>query len=65
MRLAKYFEDYGLRDWSREQYEKLEVKADKCISCHKCEGRCPYGLQISSEMKRIDRLLKNESCEKR
>lgn len=57
LRLAKYYEDYGLWDWAKKQYGQLEVESNQCTSCKKCESRCPYHLRISDEIKRIGRML--------
>jgi len=34
----------------REQYAKLDVKADACVACGDCEERCPYDLAIAEKM---------------
>lgn len=36
-----------------KHYEKLIVKADKCISCGHCDERCPFGAVQSQRMKEI------------
>ncbi|MBN1671254.1 MAG: aldo/keto reductase [Kiritimatiellae bacterium] len=35
----------------REQYAKLDVKANACVECGDCEERCPYDLAIAEKMK--------------
>jgi len=42
----------------REHYAKMEVKADACTECKKCEERCPYGLPISAKMKELAAAVK-------
>ena len=47
----------GLRDWAKEQYAKLAVKADVSTECGDCEERCPYKLPISERLKQAHELL--------
>ena len=56
-RIRKYYEDYGLESWAKEQYMNLQTKADKCIQCGNCESRCPYKLEIMTEIRSVHRLL--------
>jgi hypothetical protein len=35
----------------RRKYAKLEVKADVCVECGDCEGRCPFGVPIQERLK--------------
>jgi predicted aldo/keto reductase-like oxidoreductase len=44
--LDKYYTFSGIKDWSREVYERLNTKADSCTKCAKCEQKCPYKLPI-------------------
>ena len=37
---------------ARELYSELEVKADACRSCHRCEKACPQHIVISEKMKK-------------
>lgn len=60
LRLIKYFEDYNLKGWAKEQYNKLETKGNECIECYFCEPKCPYDINIVSELKRIHKLLKKK-----
>lgn len=53
LRLYKYYEDYNLKDWAKEQYFEIKNRADKCISCYQCERKCPYELEIVSKLKTI------------
>lgn len=34
----------------REHYEALAHKGGECISCHSCETRCPFGVDIVTNM---------------
>lgn len=34
-------------------YQKLEVKADACVSCGHCNRRCPFGVDQQGRMKEI------------
>lgn len=40
----------------KEEYKKLENKADKCIGCGKCIRKCPQGIDIPSELKKISEI---------
>lgn len=50
-----YLDRYQLKDWAKERYDSLAVKADACIACHACEARCPYQLPIAEMMKRASK----------
>lgn len=39
----------------RAAYEKFEVRADKCRTCHHCEQECPQHIKISALMPQIAR----------
>lgn len=58
--LFKAYNMYGLKSehGMRKLYDPLEVKADACRSCHKCEKVCPQGIKISENMKKIAELMK-------
>ena len=43
---AAYSKRYGLKEWARERYAAMPVKADVCEECGKCEAKCPYGLPV-------------------
>ncbi|MBP2026841.1 putative aldo/keto reductase-like oxidoreductase [Acetoanaerobium pronyense] len=47
-----YLKRYDLKKWAVDRYESAPVKASDCTNCKACESRCPYGLSISSMMKR-------------
>lgn len=42
---------------ARELYEAIEVKADACKSCHRCEKECPQHIAISDKMKDVAKRL--------
>lgn len=45
---------------AREAYQKLDVKADSCRSCKKCEKACPQQIEISAVMPKVAALLAEE-----
>ncbi len=49
--LDGYYQRYGLKEWARQRYEGLKVKADACQECGECEERCPYDLPIRRMLK--------------
>ncbi|QJA09546.1 aldo/keto reductase [Romboutsia sp. CE17] len=51
--LEGYYTRYNLKEWSKERYDSLEGKASKCISCGKCETKCPYELPIIEMLKNV------------
>ena len=53
LRFDKYYEDYGLKEWAKKQYDSLTNKADQCLKCHMCESKCPYSLQIVDKLEEI------------
>lgn len=48
-----YFNRYDLKNWARDRYQSMAVKADACIACGVCETRCPYHLHIIEKMKQV------------
>ena len=56
-RCEGYYTRYGLKEWAREQYAELSVKADACIECGECLPRCPYHLPIVEYLKKAAGLL--------
>jgi predicted aldo/keto reductase-like oxidoreductase len=57
-RFESYHDRYGLKDWAREQYRSLAVKALACSECRQCEELCPYGVPIPERLKGAHRILK-------
>lgn len=54
----RYAKRYWIGDYAKEQYALLEVKADECVECGKCEEKCPYELPIIEKLKSAHELLK-------
>lgn len=45
---------YGLKLWPKKLYSGLEVKADECNECGRCESKCPYKLPITDMLKKAN-----------
>jgi predicted aldo/keto reductase-like oxidoreductase len=58
LRFEGYYISYGLKDWAREQYRSLTVKADACTGCEQCIELCPYGVRIPKKLEAAHRILK-------
>lgn len=41
----------GIPETVREHYAALPAKASDCLECGACEERCPFGVEVRSEMK--------------
>jgi len=41
-----------------KQYREIEVKADACIECGKCQERCPFQLPIMERMRTLSKLFR-------
>jgi predicted aldo/keto reductase-like oxidoreductase len=54
----RYAKRYWIGDYAKEQYALLEVKADECTECGKCEEKCPYELPIIEKLKSAHELLR-------
>lgn len=52
LRFHTLYKVYGLKVWAKKLYRGLEVKAEKCIGCGECEGKCPYKLSIINMLKK-------------
>ena len=57
LRFEGYYVRYGLKDWAREQYRSLAVKADACIGCEQCMELCPYEVPIPIKLEAAHRIL--------
>ncbi|MCI6291120.1 MAG: 4Fe-4S binding protein [Clostridiales bacterium] len=42
-----------------DHYRKLEVHAEACIRCGRCDSRCPFGVKQSQRMQEIARYFGN------
>ena len=54
---ANYLRKYDLSGWAKARYAGVAHKADECIECGLCEGRCPYQLPIREMLKKAHRDL--------
>jgi len=52
LRFHTLYSAYGLKNWAKNLYTGLEVKADKCNECVQCEPKCPYKLPIADLLKK-------------
>jgi predicted aldo/keto reductase-like oxidoreductase len=57
LRFESYYDRYNLKDWAREQYRSLAVKADACSGCEQCLDLCPYGVLVPERLKLAHRTL--------
>lgn len=55
--LEGYYARYNLKDWAKERYKSLEVKASECVECGLCETKCPYELPIREMLKEVSSKL--------
>lgn len=46
----KFQNGIATKDECKEEYAKIDIKHDSCISCKKCEGHCPQSIKISDMM---------------
>lgn len=51
--LEGYYTRYNLKEWAKDRYETMNVKANKCIECGLCENKCPYELPIREMLKDV------------
>ncbi len=42
----------GITDVVRQKYEQLKIKASECFKCGSCMERCPFGVDVISNMGR-------------
>lgn len=57
LRLFECSRTYGLRNWGKNEYQRLSVKADRCTRCGECEPRCPYTLPVQEMLRESHRTL--------
>ncbi|MGL6105168.1 aldo/keto reductase [Romboutsia sp.] len=55
--LEGYYTRYNLKEWSKERYAALDVKAKDCVECGLCEKKCPYELPIRDMLKQVSEKL--------
>lgn len=55
--LEGYYTRYNLKEWAKERYASLDVKASACIECGLCEKKCPYELPIREMLKDVSAKL--------
>jgi len=56
-RFEGYYDRYELKEWAKDQYRSLAVKADACSGCEQCVELCPYGVSIPERLKTAHRTL--------
>lgn len=47
----------GMSEALRAAYDALPVPASRCVACGACEGRCPFSVPASANMKRAAQLF--------
>jgi len=57
LRFEKYANFYGLAAYAKEQYQRLNTKADGCTECGECVKKCPYHLEVTSMIKNTHEAL--------
>jgi len=55
--LDRYYTFYGIANWTREVYQRLNTRVDSCTRCAKCEPKCPYQLPIIEMLNQADERL--------
>lgn len=51
--LEGYYTRYNLKQWAKDRYSSLKVKASECVECGLCETKCPYELPIRDMLKNV------------
>jgi len=62
LRLANFYRVYGIKDWSRQQYDRMRSgrfrgSVELCMECGECEEKCPQKINIRDELKKAHSLL--------
>ena len=55
--LQTYHTFHGIKDWTRQVYDKLSTKVDSCTRCGECEPKCPYKLPIIKMLLQTEKTL--------
>jgi len=53
----RYYTDFNIKNWTRDQYPKLRTRVKSCTNCGECEDKCPYNLPIIRMLKEADKNL--------
>jgi predicted aldo/keto reductase-like oxidoreductase len=56
-RFESYYDRYDLKEWAKQQYQSLAVKASACSGCEQCLELCPYGVSIPEKLKSLHQTL--------
>lgn len=65
--IPELFESYnrtvtqGMKE-ARKLYDSMEVKADACRKCYRCEKECPQHIKISEVMEELSGVFAKGSC---
>ena len=54
-RIYNHDQVYGLRDWARQQYARLDPakQASACTECGECEPKCPNQIPIRKQLQMV------------
>ncbi len=55
--LQTYHTFHGIKEWTRQVYDKLSTKVDSCTKCGECEPKCPYKLPIIEVLLQTEKTL--------
>jgi len=55
--LQTYHTFHGIRNWTKQVYDKLSTKVDSCTKCGECEPKCPYKLPIVKMLFQAEKTL--------
>jgi len=60
--LQTYYTFHGIRNWTRQVYDKLSTKVDSCTRCAECEPKCPYKLPVIEMLFQTEKTLQFKTC---